>query len=97
MKFYALVLWRSTGTMPTVLQLIYLGNGEVLRYSPDESDLRATERKVQAVWGAVNRAAETGRLAAEEGPAVRVVLLPGRCARSSAARPRRCPRSRPAR
>ncbi len=68
MKFYALVLWRSTGTMPTVLQLIYLGNGEVLRYSPDESDLRATERKVQAVWGAVNRAAESGDWRPKKGP-----------------------------
>jgi putative RecB family exonuclease len=68
MKFYALVLWRSTGTMPTVLQLIYLGNGEVLRYSPDEADLRATERKVEAVWGAVNRAAESGDWRPSKGP-----------------------------
>jgi putative RecB family exonuclease len=60
MKFYALVLWRLTGTIPTVLQLIYLGNSEVLRYSPDERDLLATERKVEAIWKAIARAAETG-------------------------------------
>ncbi|GAA1275056.1 RecB family exonuclease [Sphaerisporangium rubeum] len=55
MKFYALVLWRLHGKVPRVLQLMYLGNGEVLRYSPDEADLRATERKVQALWQAIER------------------------------------------
>ncbi|GAA1929412.1 RecB family exonuclease [Nocardioides hwasunensis] len=60
MKFYALVIWRLRGTVPSVLQLIYLGNGEVLRYSPDEDDLRATERKVEALWRAIQLARETG-------------------------------------
>jgi len=60
MKFYALVLWRTRGVVPTVLQLIYLGSGEVLRYSPDEGDLLATERKVKALWAAIDRAQQTG-------------------------------------
>jgi RecB family exonuclease len=60
MKFYALVYWRTTGVIPTMLQLIYLGNAEVLRYSPEERDLVATERKVEAIWKAISRAAETG-------------------------------------
>jgi putative RecB family exonuclease len=60
MKFYALVLWRLRGRLPSVLQLVYLGSGEVLRYSPDESDLLATERKVKALWNAIARAARTG-------------------------------------
>lgn len=60
MKFYALVLWRTRGSVPTLLQLIYLGNGEVLRYAPDEADLRATERKVNALWAAIARATDTG-------------------------------------
>ncbi len=46
MKFYALVIWRLRGQVPRLLQLMYLGEGEVLRYDPDEADLRATERKV---------------------------------------------------
>ena len=33
-----------------MLQLVYLGNGEMLRYEPDEADLLATERKVEALW-----------------------------------------------
>ncbi|GIM63144.1 hypothetical protein Pve01_79780 [Planomonospora venezuelensis] len=60
MKFYALVLWRLRGVVPSVLQLVYLGNGEILRYEPDEDDLRATERKVEAVWRAIELARETG-------------------------------------
>jgi putative RecB family exonuclease len=60
MRFYALVLWRATGTVPRLLQLLYLGNEQVLRYEPDEDDLRATERKVSALWSAIQRAHETG-------------------------------------
>jgi putative RecB family exonuclease len=60
MKFYALVLWRVRGTVPRQLQLVYLGNGELLRYTPDEADLRATERMVEALWRAIKRAMETG-------------------------------------
>ncbi|GAA4576133.1 RecB family exonuclease [Planotetraspora kaengkrachanensis] len=59
MKFYALALWRLNGTVPRMLQLMYLGNGEILRYTPDEADLRATERKVQALWEAIERAVRT--------------------------------------
>lgn len=60
MKFYALALWRTRGVVPDVLQLVYLGNGEILRYTPDEDDLLATERKITALWRAIRRAEETG-------------------------------------
>ena len=60
MRFYALVLWRAYGRVPRLLQLLYLGSGEVLRYQPDEADLRATEVKVKALWEAIARATETG-------------------------------------
>jgi putative RecB family exonuclease len=60
MKFYALVVWRTRGVLPRMLQLIYLGSGEMLRYVPDERDLLATERKVQALWAAIKLATETG-------------------------------------
>ncbi|WP_141007489.1 PD-(D/E)XK nuclease family protein [Nocardioides humi] len=58
LKFYALVLWRMRGVVPKMLQLIYLGNSEVLRYEPDEHELLAVERKVQAVWDAIRQATE---------------------------------------
>jgi putative RecB family exonuclease len=60
MKFYALVIWRTRGVVPAMLQLVYLGNGEMLRYVPDERDLLATERKVEAIWRAIKLAEETG-------------------------------------
>src|SRR3954447_11586530 len=60
MRFYALVLWRTRGVVPRLLQLVYLGDSQVLRYEPDERDLLATERKVRALWEAIERAATTG-------------------------------------
>ncbi len=60
MRFYALVLWKLRGRVPKVLQLLYLGSGEVLRYEPDRADLIATERKVEALWQAISRATEAG-------------------------------------
>ena len=68
MKFYALVLWRTRGVVPAMLQLVYLGNGEVLRYAPDEHDLLATERKVQAVWEAIRRATDEQDWRPSKGP-----------------------------
>jgi putative RecB family exonuclease len=60
MKFYALVWWKTRGVIPALLQLIYLGNTEVLTYAPDEADLVATERKVNAVFAAIRNAEMTG-------------------------------------
>ncbi|MCW2780781.1 MAG: nuclease family protein [Marmoricola sp.] len=60
MRFYALVIWRTRGVIPAVLRLIYLGNGEMVSYSPDEADLLATERLVKALWTAIETARETG-------------------------------------
>ncbi|MBU2110168.1 MAG: PD-(D/E)XK nuclease family protein, partial [Actinobacteria bacterium] len=68
MKFYALVLWRLRGVVPAMLQLVYLGNGELVRYVPDEHDLLATERKVQAVWEAIRRATDEQDWRPSKGP-----------------------------
>ena len=68
MKFYALVLWRLRGVVPAMLQLVYLGNGEIVRYVPDERDLLACERKVSALWQAITRALESGDWRPSKGP-----------------------------
>ena len=69
LRFYALVLWRTTGRVPRRLQLLYLGgDAERVWYCPDEADLRATERKVQAIWDAVARATERAEWPATPGP-----------------------------
>ncbi len=60
MKFYAVALWLTRQQVPKLLQLIYLGNGEIVRYAPDEADLRATVRKIDAVWAAIQRARSSG-------------------------------------
>lgn len=59
MKFYALVLWKARGVVPKRLQLLFLGNGEVLTYDPNEADLVAVERKIAGIWAAIRQAAET--------------------------------------
>ena len=68
MKFYALVIWRMRGVIPTLLQLMYLGDGRFLRYEPDEADLLATERKLQALWTAISAALETGDFPPRKNP-----------------------------
>lgn len=60
MRFYALILWRTRGVVPALLQLIYLGDGQVVTYVPDEQDLKATERLVEALWRAIDTARLTG-------------------------------------
>jgi putative RecB family exonuclease len=60
LRFYGLVVHRATGRIPGRLQLLYLGNGEVLTYQPDEDDLDRFERKLRAMWKAITRAADTG-------------------------------------
>lgn len=60
MRFYALALWKQRGEVPRLLQLIYLGDGQVIRYAPDEDDLRAMERKVKALSAAIGQATESG-------------------------------------
>ncbi|MFL6137166.1 MAG: RecB family exonuclease [Frankiaceae bacterium] len=67
MKFYALVLWRTRGRVPRELRLIYLGDRDMLRYSPTEDELVALERKLRALWAAIERATATGDWRARPG------------------------------
>jgi putative RecB family exonuclease len=46
--------------VPKRLQLIYLGDGQVVSCEPDEQDLLATERLVEALWRAIETARATG-------------------------------------
>jgi putative RecB family exonuclease len=43
-----------------MLQLVYLGNSEIVRYSPDAADLLAVERKLKALRKAIETAARSG-------------------------------------
>lgn len=61
MRFYGLVLWRERGEIPKMLQLVYLGDGQVLRAEPQEADLVAVEEQVRGLWSAITSAARTGQ------------------------------------
>lgn len=60
MRFYALIWWRMTQQIPAMLQLMYLGSGDILRYEPDEADLQGTERKILAIRDAIHQAGVRG-------------------------------------
>jgi putative RecB family exonuclease len=60
LRFYGLMIWRTRGVVPTVIRLIYLGDSQIISYEPDEADLIATERKIQAIWSAILEARATG-------------------------------------
>ncbi len=60
LRFYALMLWRSRGRVPRLLQLVYLADGQIVRLEPHEDDLRALERTLRALTSAIARATETG-------------------------------------
>lgn len=65
MLFYGLVWWRMHQVVPTRLELLYLGNRTRLSVDPTEADLVGTERKVYAVWEAIDRAKTTGNWRAQ--------------------------------
>lgn len=60
MRFYGLVLWRSRGEIPRMLQLVYLGDGQVLRHTPREAELVMTERRIRSVWAGIEATARSG-------------------------------------
>ena len=58
MRFYGLAWWRINGEIPRMLQLMYLGNGQFLRYEPNQNDLEVTEKKILALRAAISHSAE---------------------------------------
>ncbi|OQS15843.1 recombinase RecB [Nocardia donostiensis] len=60
LKFYALMLLRERGIVPTELRLIYLADAQILTYTPDEEELLRFERTLSALWDAVLEAGRTG-------------------------------------
>ena len=102
MKFYALVLWRLHGTVPRMLQLVYLGNSEIVRYYPGRGRPAGHRAQAQGVVAGHRARGHHRRLAPPHQPAVRLVRPPGPLpglGRHSprASRGRRAPRPQPAR
>jgi putative RecB family exonuclease len=67
LKFYALVVWRTRGVVPRRLRLLYLGDQEVLDYTPDAEELRRFERTLTALWDAIARAIDRREFRASPG------------------------------
>lgn len=49
LRFYGLLWWRSNGSVPKLLQLLYLGDQKALKQVPTESDLVATEKAAHRI------------------------------------------------
>lgn len=57
--FYALLCERLFGQRPARVQLLYLAEPIAIITTPTEQSIRGLERKVTAIWSAVERACET--------------------------------------
>lgn len=49
LRVYALLYWKNHGVLPRLLQLIYLGDGKVVKNSPTVGDLQSTEKVLHRV------------------------------------------------
>lgn len=58
MRFYGLVVWREREVVPAMLQLIYLGDGQILRNEPTQAALEQTEDRIRALWASIVADAE---------------------------------------
>ncbi|HEY5554523.1 MAG TPA: PD-(D/E)XK nuclease family protein [Cellulomonas sp.] len=60
MRFYAYVLWRERGVLPTLLQLEYLGDGQIVRHAPSEPEMTTFETRVRSIWAGIEDSARSG-------------------------------------
>ena len=49
LRVYALLYWKNTGVLPRLLQLIYLGDGRVVKSYPTQADVDAVEKVLHRV------------------------------------------------
>lgn len=61
LKFYALILFKSTKQIPKLLRLIYLKDSQILTYEPNEQELLLTLKKVEAVASQIQLSKETNQ------------------------------------
>ena len=49
LRVYALLYWKNNGVLPRLLQLIYLGDGKLVKSNPTMAELEATEKVLHRV------------------------------------------------
>lgn len=63
LRVYAFIYWRNYGVIPKLLQLIYLGDAQLVRNTPTEPDLIATEKILLRIGGEITTAIRDNRWA----------------------------------
>ena len=59
LRVYALLYWKEHNVIPKLLQLIYLGDGNLLKSTPTENELISTEKALLKVAASINEAIQT--------------------------------------
>ncbi len=59
LRVYALLYWREKNVIPKLLQLIYLGDSSVIKNTPTEQELLATEKNLMKIADSIRTAIET--------------------------------------
>jgi putative RecB family exonuclease len=54
LKFYALVIYKKTGSLAKQLRLMYLKDSNILSYEPTLADLEITEQKIYSIAKQIN-------------------------------------------
>ena len=49
LRVYALLYWKNTGVLPRLLQLIYLGDGKLIKSTPTMKDIKSAEKVLRRV------------------------------------------------
>ena len=77
LKFYALVLWRTRGTVPHQLKLMYLADRDTLTYRPDAASWSGSSGRWSRCGGRSSGRCSAGDFRRQPEPAVRLVRPPG--------------------
>jgi putative RecB family exonuclease len=68
LRFYALVIWLTRERIPDLVQLLYLGNRDVLRAQPTEAELDRTRLKAETIWIQITKMVEAREFPPVKGP-----------------------------
>ncbi len=79
LKFYALMLYRLRGVVPTQLKLLYLADASTLTYRPDLAELMAFQRGLVALWAAITSALRTADFPPNRSAACRWCSFQAQC------------------
>jgi putative RecB family exonuclease len=78
-RFYALVVWLTRGTIPAMVQLIYLGDKQVLRSEPTQGDLERVKLKIETLWRSIQNMIRAREFPPVKGPLCRWCYFQSLC------------------